>query len=142
MIRILSKSKYCRFRATRQGFFLLWTLVVVAGCGGGQGKVTGTVNYRGKPLPNGTVSFFDKDNKVVGTSSITDGKYTIRNVLPGSVKITVAMAPLSPPTPAGAKDIPATIESISIPSKYDLPDQSGLTYEIKPGSQEHPIDLN
>jgi hypothetical protein len=40
------------------------------------------------------------------------------------------------------KDTPAPLESIPIPAKYGNPKQSGLTYDAKPGPQDHPIDLN
>ena len=30
---------------------------------------------------------------------------------------------------------------LTIPAKYSMPEQSGLTYTVQPGSQEYPIDL-
>jgi hypothetical protein len=30
---------------------------------------------------------------------------------------------------------------LNVPAKYGLPDQSGLTYTVQPGSQDHNIDL-
>lgn len=133
---------------SRFGVGLALTVLVVAGCGcgGRKGEVSGTVSYRGQPLPVGTVTFFGKDNQNVGSSAISEGKYKVSQVPPGSVKITVATPP--PPgrtagnAPPPPKDMPAPIASIAIPPKYSSPDQSGLTYEVKSGSQAHPIDLN
>jgi hypothetical protein len=33
------------------------------------------------------------------------------------------------------------VDSASLPEKYGNPDESGLTYTVKPGSQEHNIEL-
>ncbi len=148
MIFFLTKSNSKHFRAKRQGFLPLLALTVwiVAGCGGGKSEVTGTVSYRGKPLQSGIVSFFDKEDHIVGTSSIEEGKYTIQQVPPGAVKITVTTVPVFRPTADGAKpsgdNKAAPVEDIDLPPKYGQPDQSGLTYEVKPGKQEHAIDLN
>jgi hypothetical protein len=122
--------------------------LIVAGCGQRMGEVTGTVTYNGKALPSGQVTFFGADKQVVGGSSIIEGKYKVLKVPPGTVKITVRTPPPPPPASQTAKqDAPPPekrppLESIAIPPKYGNPDQSGLTYEVKPGSQEHPIDLN
>jgi hypothetical protein len=124
---------------------MAFVLVVVAGCGGRQGEVSGTVTYGGKSLPSGTVTFLGKDKQVVGSSSITDGTYKIRQVPPGPVTITVSTPPSLGRGARGAalarKDMPAPLESIPIPPKYGNAEQSGLTYEVKPGAQDHPIDL-
>src|SRR5690348_5763213 len=106
MIHLFANGTSRHIRAGRRSFFLFCTLWIVAGCGNRQGEVSGTVSYGGKPLQNGTVSFFDQNNNVVGTSSIADGKNTIRKVPPGAVKITVAADAASPPIPPGAKDMP------------------------------------
>jgi hypothetical protein len=37
--------------------------VVVAGCGPGEGKVSGQVLFKGNPLPGGTVTFSPVDTK-------------------------------------------------------------------------------
>lgn len=121
-------------------------LLFVAGCGKRTGDVTGTVSYRGEPLPSGNVTFFDKSNQVVGNSAITAGKYRIRNLPAGTVTITVTSAP--PPNkvkkgmPPPDKDAAAADGNATIPSMYGSPEKSGLTYQVKPGPQKHPIELN
>jgi hypothetical protein len=120
--------------------------LVVAGCGKRMGEVSGTVKYRGQVLPSGNVTFFGADKQIVGSSSITDGKYKVPQVPPGEVKITVTTPPaanqMANRAPAPPKDMPPPIASIGIPQQYGNPEQSGLNYNVKPGSQEHPIDLN
>jgi hypothetical protein len=135
----------CNRNRVRVGVVLSVFALVVAGCGKRMGEVTGTVTYQGKALPSGQVTFFGADKQVIGGSSITEGKYKVPQVPPGPVKITVTTTP--PPSPMvknapRPEGMPPPLDSIAIPPKYGNPEQSGLTYEVKPGSQEHPIDLN
>ena len=121
-------------------------LLFVAGCGKHTGDVSGSVSYRGEPVPSGNVTFFDKSNQVVGTSAIAAGKYRIRQAPVGAVTITVTSAP--PPTkvkkgqPPPDKDAAAAAENATIPSMYGSPEKSGLTYQVKPGPQKHNIVLD
>jgi hypothetical protein len=119
---------------------------VSTGCGGGKAKVTGTVTYRGTPLPVGTVTFFAANNQIVGSAPIRDGKYEMKDVPSGPMKISVSTPPAVKPDrrhPPPA-DMPggAATPSVQLPPKYNSPTESGLTYEVKGGSQEHSIDLN
>jgi hypothetical protein len=116
------------------------------GCGGKKATVTGQVTYRGNPLPSGSVNFFDAHQNIVGTGAITNGNYSIANVLPGAVKISVT-TPIVPPADRRRpppKDMPGgqLAPSVPIPLKYGNPEQSGLAYEVQPGTQEHKIELN
>lgn len=133
-------------RCLAMGMALALCLPIVVGCGKRSAQVSGTVKYQGKELPSGNVTFFDDKNQVVGSASITDGKYKIPQVPPGPVKITVTTPPpvnqMANRAPAPPKDMPPPPASIAIPQKYGNPEQSGLTYDVKPGSQDHPIDLN
>ena len=90
-----------------------------------------------------------------------DGSYTIRNVPPGTVKITVetdSFRPLSmqggpgggPPDPMMKQmqeKIPEMADPqrakryVRIPPQYSDPAKSDLTYAVKSGKQEHDIDL-
>ncbi|HTU93436.1 MAG TPA: hypothetical protein VMF69_25375 [Gemmataceae bacterium] len=116
-------------------------LLVVVGCGKRMGDVSGTVSYQGTPLPNGDVAFFDKNNLLVGSSPIVNGKYRIRRVPSGTVTITVTVLP-PPKSAAGGKSTSASSEFIALPPMYGDPAKSGLTFPVKPGSQKHPIELN
>jgi hypothetical protein len=137
---------FFRKRSLSMGVALALCALIVAGCGKRVAQVSGTVKYQGKELPSGNVTFFDDKNQVLGSSSITDGKYKIPQVPPGPVKITVTTTPpvnqMANRAPAAPKDMPPPLASIAIPPKYGNPEQSGLTYDVKSGSQEHPIDLN
>jgi hypothetical protein len=128
-------------------------LLLSVGCGGSKGDVSGKVTYLGKPLPAGTVTFFGADDRVVGSSQVSDaGDYSMTKVLAGPVKITVTVPaairdPSAPPPSKGGKKKekdPAEEQHmihLDVPAKYRFPNQSGLTYTVQPGPQEHSIDL-
>ncbi len=125
-------------------------LLAAAGCGKQKAEVSGTVSYRGQPLPGGNVTFFDKDKQVIGSSAITGGKYKIRQLPVGQVIITVTSAP--PASKVSVKkgkggapaslDAPSPDDVVTIPPDYGSPEKSGLTYQVKPGPQKHNIDLD
>lgn len=138
--RVLGRSRF------GVGLALVLVVGVVAGCGGGRkGEVSGTISYQGKPLPSGEITFFNNDKQIVGGASIRDGKYKASSLPPGPVKITVNTS--GPDTSVDKKAVPQSegkpisAASIDIPPRYSTPDQSDLTYEVKPGVQEHPIEL-
>ncbi|MGH7221696.1 MAG: carboxypeptidase-like regulatory domain-containing protein [Gemmataceae bacterium] len=117
------------------------------GCGKSKkgAKVSGTVKYQGQPLPSGSVTFFDAKKQIVGTATIKDGSYSMVDVPTGNVMISVTTPPsFKPdpkhPAPQGMKGSPPP-QSVPIPLQYGNPEKSGLSYEVKSGKQDHPIDL-
>ena len=117
------------------------------GCGSSKGgaKVSGTVKYQGQPLPSGNVTFFDAKKEIVGSAEITNGSYSMTGVPPGKVNISVTTPPAMPidPSNPAPKDMKgeAPVPGVPIPPQYGNPEQSGLTYDVKPGPQDHPIEL-
>ncbi|HEY7424254.1 MAG TPA: carboxypeptidase-like regulatory domain-containing protein [Gemmataceae bacterium] len=143
-------------------WLVLPAILLSLGCGGPKGAVSGRVTYLDKPLPGGTVTFFGSENRVAGSSDISlDGIYSMVKVPTGPVTITVTAptafirdpnAPKLPPVPTGKGEkqkgwekriveLRKTGIRLTIPAKYSMPEQSGLTYTVQPGSQEHNIDL-
>ena len=125
----------------------LLTLVSL-GCGG-TGNVSGKVTYQGKVLVFGTVQFEGSDGRIRQANIERDGHYTVREVAPGEAKVAVSSrnpkssdfipmqregAEKRPPPP----DIPGWFR---IPEKYETTFNSGLTYTIKPGSNQIDIKL-
>jgi hypothetical protein len=127
--------------------------LLVAGCGPAVGDVSGTVSFKGEPLGSGLVVFHGQ-KATVPANIAADGTFTASKVPVGPVKVTVeTIAPQSgksggeggkvsgvgmsatgaPTTPAG--------KYVKIPDKYKDPNNSGLTYEVKSGSQQHNIEL-
>ncbi len=121
-------------------------LLVLAGCGSGDGKLTqvqGRVLYRDQPLPGGTIVFApDPERGAAGalaSSEISpDGHYTLHTegrpgAVPGWHRVTVAA-----PAPAPRKEgTPASVPlagSWVLPRHFSHPDQSGQLHEVKPGA--------
>jgi hypothetical protein len=144
-------------------------LLLLAGCGGGKGEVTGQVLYNGEPLSMGRITFVSETGKQEAFSSyVIRGKYTIKGCPAGPVKISVES--LEPPTkeqieaytkqpprmapemhermsqqgpPPEMKEIAEgpPLKHMKIPPQYADPDKSGLTYTVTRGSQEHTVEL-
>lgn len=151
-------------------FFLLAGVLALAGTGCGRtGAISGTVTYKGKPLPGGIVAFLGQKNTVLISQIKPDGSYLIENIPVGEAQITVETYPppvVSPlmrgnaqqnirhmPAEMAAKveqESPAMKEPskaeqggyVKIPDRYRLPDQSELKYTVKAGSQTYDIKLD
>jgi hypothetical protein len=139
-----------RLSRTMRSFLWLAVLSLAAvgmGCGSGKGgaKVSGTVKYKGKPLPSGTVTFFDAKKEIVGSSAIKDGSYAVEGVPPGKMMVSVTTPPAVKVDPRHPppKDMPGEppLPVMPIPAQYGNPEQSGLTYDVKAGNQDFPIEL-
>jgi hypothetical protein len=136
----------------------LWCLLVghaLAGCsarrpGADEGAaVSGKVLFRKAPLPGGTLVFVvEAGGQTYRGSAVieADGSYRVTTVRPGSAKIAVETETLRPPDepnpnvpPPPKGQTPRTY--VPIPCQYADWRGSGLTFEIKPGSQTHDIVL-
>jgi hypothetical protein len=124
--------------------FPLWLLLLLMlpalpGCvgGGGQGEISGVVKFQGKPLPGGTIAFYDPSGRAWPGAIDSDGKYNLKGVPTGTAQITVItpMAIAMPGAPPPPKVTP-------IPDKYGDPKKSGQTYEVRNGLQEHDVLLD
>lgn len=121
-------------------------VALLGGCGGAQsqqsplGKVTGTVEYNGKPLPQGTIAFISEKARPA-SGKIKDGQiievttYTSDDGAPiGKHKVTITA--VDNPN----ADMYTKTKSL-IPVKYNDPNKSGLTAEIKTGDNALKFDL-
>ena len=132
---------------------VVMVLLAAAGCGDASGNVSGRVSFNGSPLPSGKVTFLcEGGSKPVFTANIRDGRYEIKGVPVGAVKITVATYKPSQPVarppgfgPTSRPDSEAAPKEpeqyVEIPPRYGLADGSNLTYSVKPGEQEFDIPL-
>lgn len=155
-------TQVVRFGRVGAGGLCLCAILLAAGCGGGKGSVSGKVFYQGKPLGGGTVSFVPEGGGVMSSPIEEDGSYAIRNVPPGTVKITVETESFRPPAltgvgpgggPSGSMmkymreknpqmaDPQRAKKYVPIPAEYGDPSKTNLTYAVKSGKQEHPIEL-
>lgn len=118
-----------------------------AACGGsGLAGVSGTVTYRGKPVPKGTVTFV---STTPGARNATgeiqeDGSYTLHTeqpgdgAAPGEYRVTLYAhdEPVLDYTPR--KPVPP---KLLVPAKYENPETSGLKATVKGGSNTVNLDL-
>lgn len=151
------------FRSPRRavGLASLMLAVGLTGCGSKLNSVTGKVTYKGQPLPNGSVMFIGDNAKGDSSPIEADGTYNIKNAPLGMVKITVTtgapgqvsgkgqMVNEGPmpdrtkmPGMPGMTEKSLTANFVEIPAKYKDATNSGLTYEVKAGSQTHDIPLS
>jgi len=142
------------------GLVALAVLLPVLGCGKSTATVTGSVSYKGTKLKGGQVIFQTADGKGATGNINEDGTYTAEKVPTGVVKVAVKTAYLKPPggggpggggggppknePPPGVKmpegykpSNPADNSKLytAIPEKYEDPEKSGLTMEVKGGTQ-------
>lgn len=123
-------------------------LLLLTGCGGEEGPdiatVKGTVTLDGEPLDRGFVYFFPDTSK--GSSGPTamgeirpDGSYEIQSSA-GREGAVVGWHKIRVECRAQPKDYTETEPPSLIPERYDNPDKSGLTAEVK-GGEENIIPL-
>ena len=124
----------------------------------GKGSVHGTVTLNGAPVPWGRISFVGETGyRVSKTSQIKNGRYEIKDIPTGPVKISVesfqapALAPGSATNPMvkgfgppkGAEPPPEVAgKYLPIPPRYGSPDTSDLEYTVRRGDQEHDVPLS
>jgi hypothetical protein len=148
----------------------LLLLGALAGCGPGEGTVSGQVKFKGKPLPGGRISFIPTDPRHPPATATLDenGRYQL-TVAAGEVKISLdnrELAPLVNKGPTGLpQGLPGNIKLprdvkaqappdqpqpqfeklpgkyVEIPGKYYQIETSGLSYKVAPGAQTHDIEL-
>ncbi|HXG10066.1 MAG TPA: hypothetical protein VNK04_09780 [Gemmataceae bacterium] len=97
--------------------------------------VEGTVTYKGKPVPYGTV-MFQPDDGPAATGEIRNGRYVLKTyregdgAIPGTHRVTIiSLEDQSNRLPEERAPLPPAI----VPLKYSFPDKSGLTAEVKDG---------
>ncbi len=142
-------------------------LVVLAGCGGGTGSVTGTVTYKpkGKALVSGTVMVLAADGKPRYGEIAADGRYTVADVPVGKCKVTVSSPDSSGQVNRGAEGDPAAAGRpkmpgreapgaaakavplaptgwFAIPDKYGDVNKSELSVDVQRGVTTYNIELN
>jgi hypothetical protein len=137
--------------AGRELLMLSLLLLLAMGCGsGGDGLavVKGTISYKGKPVPNGTVNFLPDDgNKPSATGEIQpDGSFSLQTFLgsrpsPGAVigkhkVVIVAMQDMASRLPEERIPLPPPI----VPIKYTSPATSDLTAQVE--NKENTINFD
>jgi hypothetical protein len=113
---------------TAPGFLFLALVLAGAGCSDNQRlRIKGSVSYQGQPVKAGMVKIHGPaDHLEMGY--LRDGTFTITDVTPGEVTVTVE------PDPSAG-------QSAAIPKNYADPKTSGLVFTITSSTRELPIEL-
>jgi hypothetical protein len=111
--------------------------LLLPGCGGGKGEVSGKVRFNGTTLSGGRVTFTSQKDPGASAYSmiLEDGSYKVRGCPTGPVKITVQTVGRGVKGPGGR---PA---ALALPARYADPEKSDLEYNVRRGGQEHDIEL-
>lgn len=142
-------------------------VLLSAGCSS-KGTITGTVTYKGTPIPEGSVQFMPENGAPTVSAVINDGKYTAEKVPVGPAKVAItslvpsqqdnAMTKMmmsggkggGPPPdakiPEEARKLfsgggGAPKKGLKIPDKYSDLQNSGLSYTVTGGSQTKDFNL-
>ncbi len=133
------------FRVVRNGLFLSATAMVLAaisGCGSSDvAEVEGTVSYRSKPLEYGRVVFHPETGRPSFGEIGADGAFILTSRTPadgariGSHRVTIHCDKASNPADAFSDRVSL------IPARYQVPETSGLTADVKPGANTFHFEL-
>jgi hypothetical protein len=130
--------------------------LLLTGCSSPTGTLSGTVRYQGAILPGGSILLYCEDQQILRGVIGEDGTYTITDVPPGKVVVTVQSMPRVPegmqlkqklpPTTADGPRPPAEgayakHRPTQIPRRYAAREESGLHIVINCGPQHYDIDL-
>jgi hypothetical protein len=112
--------------------------------------VSGTVTYKGQPIPAGVITFISKDGKTTVSAPLAeDGTYKA-TVPAGEYKVTVSTDPAVPdkkPDPKTPPKLPPVDPKkppkvvVKIPAKYGDPKTTPLVITVKAGAQTIDIAL-
>lgn len=122
-------------------------LFLPSGCGffENAGTVSGTVQYRGHPLTEGSVSFVCGDGQVATGSIDQAGRYAVSHVPTGTAKVTVQVVRADGPPPMSFVGTPQSVQGTAagpkIPLRYSMAATSGLQHSVTKGNQQFNIDL-
>jgi hypothetical protein len=106
-------------------------------------SLSGTVRLDNKIVNYGAVTFHSADGTKKKVVIAADGTYRVTDLPMGEVKIAVTTG--APPTPfaapGGGNGEPIKFVKIDLPSRYNDPSKSDLSYVFKAGKQQFDIDL-
>jgi hypothetical protein len=141
---------------------LALTAASTLGCGGVQtGRVSGTVTYKNKPLPTGSVMLIASTGTILYGTIQSDGTYEIENVPLGTAKVGVTSVDEKlyrefvtrnsgkgkddgKEKGGGAKEPGGSAKPLNynkIPPRYGDVNQSGLRCEVQEKENTYNIDL-
>jgi hypothetical protein len=131
------------YPSRRVAALALLAAAALAGCDANKRRtVTGTVTYKGRPLPSGIVRFYSGADRMSMATVEADGTFAVTDVPPGPVTVTVEPDPQASKhrSMGGGANEPAP-KPVAIPPKYADPKTSGLEYNISSGTNKLEVKL-
>jgi hypothetical protein len=122
-------------------------LLLPSGCGffENAGTVSGTVQYKGHPLSEGSVSIVCGNGQVATGAIDQAGRYVVSHVPTGSAKVTVQVLSAEGGPPMSFVGAPQSAKGAAagpkIPLRYSMAATSGLQLSVTKGKQQFNIDL-
>lgn len=140
------------------GCAVVFSLVVLAGCGSGGGKknlsLNGKVTYKGKPVTGGFMRLTPADGKTqpINCPINTDGTYMAVPPVLGEMKVSIETESMKGQTGVrypnmkedkglATADTSKIAKYVPIPRKYANPQTSNLTVTIQEGKNVKDFDL-
>jgi hypothetical protein len=109
--------------------------------------VSGAVTFDGQPVESGRITFAEEEQGLLFSTDIKNGSYTVRTrhgagmpLGDYQVKITPP-PPDAPANPASPAEVGPTPDAPDIPEKYRDFSTSGLTAEVKAGSNTFDFEM-
>jgi hypothetical protein len=93
-------------RYNKAWFLLALVLPLQAGCGGeNKNALSGTVTWKGEPLPSGMISFIsaEKEGTAAVGGKISKGEYSVTGVAPGKYHVQITITDESGVAPGGGR---------------------------------------
>jgi hypothetical protein len=123
-------------------------IVLLGGCGNNERNlqpVSGTIRYKGQPLPNASVAFVPDENGVRGATATTDheGRYRLTSfeindgARVGTYRVAIRAVDRSDETPDNPRldQLNPKPRKVLTPVRYAAIDTSGLTAEVAHGKK-------
>ena len=113
--------------------------LALAGCGGDWGTCSGTVTLDGQPLKEAAITFEPEAHGPTAYGQVRDGAFSMstgqKDGLPtGKYKVSVSASTIPK---EGTKEM----AKLLTPAKYAKPETSGLTADVKGGSNSFGFEL-
>lgn len=126
-------------RGTQVAGAIALGMSLIVGCGqkSTDVAVTGSVTYKGQPVPRASVAFFPAQGRAVVTPTDEAGEYSAM-LAPGAYKVTVNVGVTLPPGWKEGDAVPK--QAIVLPVEYTMQSRTKLSATIAPGSGQA-IDL-
>jgi hypothetical protein len=115
-------------------------LPFLVGCGEPIGKVSGRVTFKGEPVTKGSISFNLKGKGVAQDAKLdSSGAYTMATPLPTGTYHVYYVPPT--PEPQDPAKGPTPVMVTPVPAKYQDLQTSGLSFDVKAGVNDIPVQI-